>query len=63
MDGLQILGFDAKKVSEFRGYPLKYLLIIKYISQVMAHPKVLEWNKTLEEVRSPSSDAVEIYGK
>lgn len=47
LDGLQVLGFDAKKVCHLR-FSSAHILFICML-QVKAHPKVIEWSLSLEK--------------
>ena len=59
MEGLQVLRFDPKKVAFFFAFAgssvvvgnmvdVRFTLLASIFIQVAAHPKVIEWNKSLE---------------
>lgn len=48
LDGLQVLNFDASKVRVLR---FSYISVLTTLAKVNAHPKVVEWSKTLEEIQ------------
>jgi hypothetical protein len=49
MEGLQVLGFDPRKV-RVPDLLIEHLPISDL--QVMAHPRVIEWSRTLQVVQS-----------
>ena len=51
LEGLQVLGFDEKKVTHSYAS-----LDHSNLSQVMAHPKVIKWSSTLETLAEEDAD-------
>ena len=52
LDGLQVLNFDPAKVRKMTLLETRSsgADVLSFSSQVKAHPKVVEWSKTLEAI-------------